>query len=88
MKLYQILLILFVFGFSVMHSQSPCSNVASQVLCADVAFEADNLEPFPFSLGCFDYPMTNFYSFETGSNQNAYMQIAINYTNCDYIDFG
>jgi len=84
-----ILLLFFSFhlsGFISAQSNS-CSNVANQLLCADTPYEAASLEAFPFSLGCFNYSMTNFYSFETGSNQNAYMQVAINFSNCDYIDF-
>jgi len=86
---YFVIFLLFISYPSVFVSAqgNPCSNVANQILCADTPYESASLEAFPFTLGCFDYAMTNFYTFETGSNQNAFMQVAINYSNCDYIDF-
>ena len=61
----------------------PCASVANNVICADSPAASDQLSSSPFNVGCFNYPMTNFYSFHTGGLNNGILEAGITFQDCD-----
>lgn len=60
-----------------------CSDAGDQALCADNAPILDSLEAGPLTYSCFDFGLTQYYSFSTGSMAGGSVTIAINPEDCD-----
>jgi gliding motility-associated-like protein len=60
-----------------------CTTAQANGLCADGPAAEDSLRTNPVSFGCFNLSLTHFYSFTTGSNEGAGVQITVTPDDCD-----
>jgi len=81
-RIHLILISLLSLGGLTMNAQD-CTTTSDNVLCAENPPVSDSLGLNPVSFDCFDAQLTYFFSFQTGSNVGASLNVAIFPGDCD-----